>query len=732
MRIRTRLLLSILLTSVVVFVGIISYLSTNYYKTTLHEAKRMTDLYAAQNSNTFKLALENDKALTTALAESFSLYKQVPNNDWENMYSDLLSNILRRHPNYLSVWMTWELSAVNEQYTKPNGRMRKIFYRTFDGISRITKSIDIQQDTVDIDGDAINGLYYKSKSAKSGMITDPYLYSYSEGQSAENFLEMSVGSAIIADSAFVGLVGVDIAIDHFQEIAKNIKPFKNSYAFLVASNGTLITYPQSSHLNLPIDSVLPADIQQDIVVYKQKIATGEAFSFIHKKNYQSIYYTFQPIKFSEKNSNWSLAIVVPIADIMADYMQQLNIIIVVGLVGMLILILSTTIMSHTITMPLKIISDELKKLNNADVQVLIKQREKYKGEMGYIARAAITLINWLNETADFAKQISEGNYNVKYQLMGSNDELGKSLEEIRNKLAMSKNAELKLRDEEQKNNWINESIADFALVLRHISTIDELGQKVITSLVQTLNYQQGVFFIINDKKIEDTYIQLIASYGISEERENMKRFQKDKGILGRCLTEDKTIIVTDAPPEYTKISSGLGSTSSANIVVSPLKYDEKIYGLIELSSIRSIAPHEISFLNKVGESIAVALLNTINNIKNERLIKESRKKTEELAEKEEQMRVQYEELEETQEEMNRKQLELESALLELEKSKSELEKEKIAKEERNETMMNTIKDITTKQLTKTKIKVEQFTIEIENLKKELKEKDELINELKNK
>lgn len=728
MRIRTRLLLSILLTSVIVFAGIIIYLSFNYYNSTLNEAKRTTDIYTRQQSNKFKLLLDKDKKLTSTLAESFADYNYIPDNQWQDIYSNMLLSILKRNQNYLSVWMTWELSSIDSTYTMPYGRMRKAYFREFKKNTRITYGFKIQHDTVELTGHNVNSVYYNAKSNKTGIVTDPYIFTYEGDNTADSFLEVSIASPIIIRNQFAGLVGVDIAIDHFQQLAGKIKPYKNSYAFLISASGNLITHQVDSLINSPLDSVLTIS-DEKILELKNKINSGEEYSFMYTNQNQSVYYTFQPIKFSQSNNNWSLAVVVPVNEIMKDYSRQLNIIIIVGVAGMLILILVTTILSHNITMPLKVIASELQKLNHADINILQKHKEKYKGEVGYIADAAVTLISWINKTGKFAKNLSNGNYDIDYRLLGENDELGKSLIDLCNKLVKSKEAEQKLRKEEQKNNWINKSIARFAYILRHTSNIDELGDKVITNMVEMLNYQQGVFFIINDKNPEDVYIQLIAAYGVSPERKEIKHFETDEGLLGRCLREEETIIISDVPDKYTKISSGLGKGKPANIIFTPLKYNEKVYGIAELSSIRKFENHEITFIEKVSESIAVAILNTINNLKNARLLRESKHKSEELSEKEEEMRVQNEELMLTHEEMNKKQKELETALKQLEQSKAELEKEKIMNEMKSKQSVKAVRGITEKQLKKTKMKIAKYTDKIKELEQQLNEKEKIIQKL---
>jgi transcriptional regulator with PAS, ATPase and Fis domain len=85
----------------------------------------------------------------------------------------------------------------------------------------------------------------------------------------------------------------------------------------------------------------------------------------------------------------------------------------------------------------------------------------------------------------------------------------------------------------------------------------------------------------------------------------------------------------------------------------PLKIDDAVYGMVELASFNDYQPHEIAFVEKLGESIASTLASVKAAQNNRKLLEESRQTTEAMRAQEEEMRQNMEELTATQEEMQR-------------------------------------------------------------------------------
>jgi PAS domain S-box-containing protein len=120
--------------------------------------------------------------------------------------------------------------------------------------------------------------------------------------------------------------------------------------------------------------------------------------------------------------------------------------------------------------------------------------------------------------------------------------------------------------------------------------------------------------------------------------------------------------MTEVPNNYVNITSGLGSSNPRCLLIVPLRFNDMVYGVIEMASFSVYQPFQINFIEKVAESIASTISTVKVNLRTIKLLEESKLKSEELAAQEEEMRQNMEELQTTQEESARRELEMNGIL----------------------------------------------------------------------
>src|SRR5205085_8950356 len=81
------------------------------------------------------------------------------------------------------------------------------------------------------------------------------------------------------------------------------------------------------------------------------------------------------------------------------------------------------------------------------------------------------------------------------------------------------------------------------------------------------------------------------------------RFDSGEGLVGQAAFERKTIALTDVPPGYIKVGSGLGDAAAAGLLVMPVLFEDQVLGVIELASVRPFSDINRDFLDRLTETI---------------------------------------------------------------------------------------------------------------------------------
>jgi PAS domain S-box-containing protein len=250
----------------------------------------------------------------------------------------------------------------------------------------------------------------------------------------------------------------------------------------------------------------------------------------------------------------------------------------------------------------------------------------------------------------FIHEIEQGNLDATYKQINTNsagDELSLSLISMRDKMK-------KISLEENQRNWVTEGLAKFVEILRSKNNnLLELSDNIISNLVKYMNANQGALYRINDDDSNDEFIELIACYAYGRKKHLNQRIEFGEGLVGQAVFEKSTIYMTNIPANYIKITSGLGEALPRNILLVPLKLDDKIFGVVEIASFEIISPYQILFVEKLSESIASTIASVKVNQKTSDLLRETQVQAEQMRAQEEEMRQNMEELTATQEEMQR-------------------------------------------------------------------------------
>ena len=298
-----------------------------------------------------------------------------------------------------------------------------------------------------------------------------------------------------------------------------------------------------------------------------------------------------------------------------------------------------------------------------------------KDDDGRIIGAVEYIVDIRDEmkVVEMAEAISQGNYEIFIPPRSEDDRLSHAL----NRMAAT------LRDlggTQEVNRWLVEGAAEVSDRLHGQHDLLTLAHNIMEVLVEVIDAQAAAFYLAQD---QDTLL-LLKAYGADEAVTARPMIARDHGIIGRALHQGKALVVNELPPGYLKISSGLGETEAAGVVIAPIYFENQLLAVIELGRHRPFTAREEQLLDRVMENIGVAIHTTEARLEVARLLETTQEQSEKLQVQQEELQQTNEELQEQARTLSVSEEQLQTQQEELRVSNEELEERSKALSAKNE------------------------------------------------
>ncbi|HEX8082879.1 MAG TPA: HAMP domain-containing protein [Solirubrobacteraceae bacterium] len=198
-----------------------------------------------------------------------------------------------------------------------------------------------------------------------------------------------------------------------------------------------------------------------------------------------------------------------------------------------------------------------------------------------------------------------------------------------------------------QQDWLNSNLARISGLMQGQRDLNQVSRLIMSEVTPLVSAQHGAFFLNTqngDGMPEDAELRLIASYGYKERKNVSNRFKHGEALVGQAALEAKPILITQAPEDYVKVTSGLGEASPRNIIVLPVLFEEQVMAVIELATLHEFAEVDQTFLEQLSETLGVVLNAILANQRTEELLEQSQSLTRELQERQEELQSQQEQL----------------------------------------------------------------------------------------
>jgi PAS domain S-box-containing protein len=298
---------------------------------------------------------------------------------------------------------------------------------------------------------------------------------------------------------------------------------------------------------------------------------------------------------------------------------------------------------------LKKYSEELKKGN---IPVIRSHR---KNEFDLLISDIAVLSDNLSEMRNYMLRVAEEGFDAEIKGFDEKSEIGEALHLLKKRLLEAKAGEMQREWENKGINLLSKTIRE------HPNNIQSLCDHLLEDLVAYSGCVQGGIFV--HKQGTET-LELRSCFAFGRKKFHAKETEVGEGIIGEVFRDGETVIITDVPPNYFEITSGLGKADPKCLAIVPLKTQDITVGVMELASFEDFEVQHIVLFERVAEVLASSIATVAAAEQTKLLLDEARENALRMNAQEEELRQNTEELLATREDLEKQVMELHAKIAE--------------------------------------------------------------------
>ena len=464
---------------------------------------------------------------------------------------------------------------------------------------------------------------------------------------------------IKGNGAVTGAVGFFLKEELFSRIVSEAMDSKDVACKIISNSGCIVAHPSKEVIGTALNEGEQTDEILD-AIRNGRVHTSFSYSATFG---EEAYKVYAPTDFSGTKSNWSFCTMVPKSAFTHTSKMVALLIFVLMLVGLALLAIITNTIARAIANPIVSASNELKLISEGRLAEAQHISVSSKDEIGEMVDGLNELSSSLKHLAYFAHEVGTGNLDAAIKEKSEHDVIGKAMVEMKQNLIVAKNAEEQRIYEDKIQDWKFEGAARIHEAIRKENTsIKQLCDVVLQEIIGYTKLIQGGLFVISEDHTDVRYVELVSCVAYNRQKMMAKRMSLEEGMIGRCIYEKASIILTEIPQDYLSITSGLGDRRPDFLAIIPLVNNDDVVGVIEMASFTRMEQHVLEYLEKAAESLASAIANVKITERTQKLLDQSKLYAEEMSAQEEELRQNMEEMQAAQEEMHRKTEEYEETI----------------------------------------------------------------------
>jgi signal transduction histidine kinase/DNA-binding response OmpR family regulator/HPt (histidine-containing phosphotransfer) domain-containing protein len=175
--------------------------------------------------------------------------------------------------------------------------------------------------------------------------------------------------------------------------------------------------------------------------------------------------------------------------------------------------------------------------------------------------------------------------------------------------------------------WVKANVSRLTGELQVATSLAQFGQRLLSDLVPMLGGGAAGFYVLDDG---DAGLRRVATYGMADVSDIPTVIRLGAGLVGQCAQERRTLALSNLPPDYLRISSGLGQAAPVQATAMPTISTDRVLGVLEVASFRPLTAREQTLLDELLPVVAMSLEVLQRNLRTEELLGQTREQASQL------------------------------------------------------------------------------------------------------
>ncbi len=310
---------------------------------------------AKNYANMFDIEMRSNQATGQAIAHSLTQYHSENRTEINN----ILLKLLEENPDLLGTYVCYEpntFDGMDSSYVNTTGHDETgrfiPYWNRIPGNITLDPLLDYET----------SGYYQLPKKLKRDIVTEPYYY--------EGVFIVSYVTPIIREGEFIGIGGVDVSLNHLNDVVNKVKSFDTGHAIMTGNTGILISHPTNEEL-VGEKTLYDYDVPE-ITRMADEIKLGKSgyIETIDPITGKDVVMFYEPIK----TSNFAFILVVPKDEMLAGVTDLRNRLLLISSISLIFMGAVAILITRSVTGPINEIVNDFKNISDAAIGGKLDER----------------------------------------------------------------------------------------------------------------------------------------------------------------------------------------------------------------------------------------------------------------------------------------------------------------------------------------------------------------------